>query len=139
MINIYKYYHNTKEWKELINSNLKGKERHKAINDFIKNNGDEVSIKEYFSDNERYSLNKDYSYECFGEPTNSIEKLAYGEIVNFSDLSYCNAKKRCPEDLVESRTSWDEMKEYADGLYYFIDSLKNEIARGELVFLETNE
>ena len=35
-MDIYKYYHNTKEWHEIVNSNLKGAEREDAFRKYIK-------------------------------------------------------------------------------------------------------
>lgn len=135
MIKIFKYQHDTNEWSKLINdSSLKGKEREKTIDGFIKKNGQEVSIQDYFNDFNRDSFcRKNYSYKCFGEPENCIEKLVCGELNYDEDLSYCNARNHFPEDLCESRTDWDQMKEYANGLAYFIDSLKSEIANGTIV------
>lgn len=133
MIQIYRYQHNTQEWHDLINSSLKGKERDNAINDFIKKNGTEVSIQEYLNDfNRRSFRDKGYSYKCFGEAENCIERLVYGELEYDEGLSYCNTREHCPEDLCESRTDWDDMKGYADGMASFIDSLKSEVANGTI-------
>jgi soluble cytochrome b562 len=49
------------------------------------------------------------------------------------NLSYCDISHRSPEDLVESRTDWDDMKAYADGLDAFISALKGEIVNGTIV------
>ena len=132
---IYKYYYNTKEWNDICNSKLMGKERDKAFEEYIKKHGEKVGIKEYFNDSERNSFWKDngYSYKCFGEAENCFERLAMGEIDYDEDLSYCRASSHNPEDLCESRTDWDEMKSYADGLSYFIKQLKCEIASGKIV------
>lgn len=140
MIQIFRYQYNTPEWKELINdSSIKGRERDNAINDFIKKNGTEVSIQDYFKDYDRDSFyDRDYSYECFGNPENCIERLVYGELEYDDGLFYCNARDRCPEDICELRTDWDSMKEYADGLANFIDSLKNEIATGIITVANNN-
>jgi len=130
---IYKYYHNTKEWNEILNSPLKGKERDTAFYNYIKEHGEIVSIKDYFQDFQRKNWRTDYSYKCFGKPENCIERLAFGEIDFDADLLYCDTSERSPEDLTESRTDWDEMKSYADGLERFIDNLKGEIANGTIV------
>lgn len=133
MIQIFRYQYNTQEWHDLINSSLKGKERDNAINDFIKKNGTEVSIQEYLNDfNRRSFRDKGYSYKCFGEAENCIERLVYGELEYDEGLSYCNTREHCPEDLCESRTDWDDMKGYADGMAIFIDSLKSEVANGTI-------
>jgi hypothetical protein len=135
MIKIYRYYYNTQEWRNLINDpTLKGAKRDIAINDFIVKNGTEVSIQEYFNDFNRKSFrDKGYSYKCFGEAENCIERLVYGEREYDEDLLYCDTRESSPEDLCESRTDWDSMKNYADGMARFIESLKSEIAAGTIV------
>lgn len=135
---IYKYYYNTKEWKNLVNdSSLKGKARDLAIDNHIKTKGEKVSIQDYFNDNQRNSFSwyndKGYSYKCFGEVENCIERLAKAETDYDDDLSYCDARERHPEDLCEERTNWENMKSYANGLCYFIESLKSEIAEGKII------
>ena len=103
-------------------------------------NGAEVSIKDYFNDENRDNFtSKQYSYKCFGEPENCIERLAVAEMNYDNELSYCTAKDHSPEDLCEARTDWSDMKNYADGLYYFIWSLKREIAAGTIVIQNKNE
>lgn len=134
MIKIYKYDHNDKGFQAVVNDNtLKGKKREEALDNWVKENGTEVSIKDYFNDYYRNSWRKDYAYRCFGKAENCIERLAWSEIDIDGDLSYCSTKENFPEDLIESRTDWNEMKNYADGLYYFIESLKSEIAEGKII------
>lgn len=134
MIKIYKYDYNDEGFRAVVNDNtLKGKKRTEALNDWIKTNGTEVSINDYFNDHRRYGFyNNTYSYHCEGKPENCIERLAYAELEYDNDLSYCWVREASPEDLIESRTGWDEMKNYADGLAYFIGSLKSEIANGTI-------
>jgi hypothetical protein len=133
MIKIYKYDHNDKGFRAVVNDNtLKGKKRTESLNDWIKANGTEVSINDYFNDHKRDSFYTEYSYHCDGKPDNCIERLAYAELEYDNDLSYCTVREHSPEDLIESRTSWDEMKSYANGLAYFIGSLKSEIANGTI-------
>lgn len=131
---IYKYYNNTKEWNEIVNSKLGDKERNIAFDNYIKKHGTKVSLKEYFNDHDRNRCWKGlgYFYEFFGEAENCIERLAKSEVNYDSDLEYCSVVKNFPEDLCESRTDWDEMKGYADGLESFISQLKSEIASGEI-------
>ena len=129
---IYKYAINTKDWKNIVNSNLKGKQRQTAFDNYIKATGTKVTLQNYFDDDQRDSYPKDYSYQYFGEVKNSLERLAAAEMEYDDDLSYCSAKDNHPEDLCESRTDWDDMKNYADGLYRFIEQLKSEIASGVL-------
>ena len=139
---IYKYYYNTKEWKDLVNdSSLKGKVRDLAIDNHIKTKGEKVSIQDYFNDHQRngWYNDKGYSYKCFGEVENCIERLIKAERDFDDDLSYCDAIERHPEDLCESRTDWEDMKSYADGLYYFIESLKSEIAEGKIISVKNSQ
>ena len=134
MIKIYKYNPEDKRFRDVVNDNtLKGKKREEALDNWAKENGAEVSIKDYFNDYNRNSWRKDYAYRCFGKAENCIERLAYAEIEYDGDLSYCSVRENSPEDLIESRTDWDAMKSYADGLAYFIDSLKSEIADGKII------
>lgn len=136
MMKIYRYNHNNPEYRKVVNNpTLKGEKRNEAIDEAIHILGEEISIREYFNDHKRNYLlrDDDISYAIFGKPENTIERLAYAEIEYDNDLSYCDAKMHSPEDLIEARTSWDEMESYADGLYYFIESLKSEIACGKIV------
>lgn len=129
---IYKYNHQTKKWRDIVNSSLIGKEREAAFEAYIKKFGEKVSIQDYFNDANRKNWRTDYSYKCFGNTENCFERLAKGEIDWDEDLCYCDKSEISSEDLVESRTDWDKMKSYADGLVYFINSLKREIANGKL-------
>lgn len=131
---IYKYFHDTKEWHNIVNAKYRNNEkREQAIGNFIKKYGTKVSIKEYFNDFQRKNGYTNYSYKCFGETENCLERLAKGEIDYDDDLSYCGLSERHPEDMVECRIDWNEMKSYADSLASFIDTLKNEIANGKIV------
>lgn len=136
-MDIYKYDQTTKEYKAICNSNLSGKKRDEAFDNYIKTKGQKVTLKEYFSDGERKSYDwrheKQYNYKCFGEATNCIERLAKEEMDWDEGLSYCGAKENHPEDLVESRCDWDEMQDYANGLYWFVQQLKSEFVDGTLV------
>ena len=131
---IYKYFNNTKEWNNFVNSKLSGKERNIAFDNYVKKHGTKVNIKEYFNDYDRNNRWKDlgYSYKCIGDADNCIERLVKGEIDYDDDLMYCSVVNKFPEDLCESRTDWDEMCAYADGLNNFINQLKSEIANGKL-------
>ncbi len=134
MIKIYKYSITSKEYLDVIQDrSLSGKKRDEAIDAKIKEIGKEVSVREYFSDYSRDSWRIDYRYAIFGEPENCIEKLAKSETNFDNDLSYLSTRNNCPEDLIEERTSWDEMKDFASGLANFIESLESEIATGKIV------
>ena len=135
---IYKYGNNTTEWEEIRNSELEGKEREAAFDDYIKRTGQLITAQEYFNDGER--LRGYYTkihYKCFGECKNFIDKLVYGEIEYDSQLYYITARNNHPEDLIESRTDWEEMKSYADDLADFIENLKDDIANGLIIIKES--
>ena len=135
---IYKYRNNTTEWEEIRNSELEGKEREAAFDDYIKRTGQLVTVQEYFKDNDRlHGYYTNIHYQCFGECKNFIDKLVYGEIEYDSQLYYITARNNHPEDLIESRTDWEEMKSYADDLADFIENLKDDIANGLIIIKES--
>lgn len=134
MIKIYKYNPSSTWFKDVVNdSTLKGKKRDIAIENAIKEHGEQISIVEYFKDWKRNSWGKDYCYVCYGEAEGSIERVVNAEINYDEGLSYLSAKNNNPEDLIESRTNWDEMKNYADGLYYFINSIISDVVTGKII------
>ena len=129
-IEIYKYTYDTDEWENIRRSKLEWEERENAFNEYIKQSGTKVTIKEYFQDiNREYNYNKT-SYKSFGKPTNTIEKIVFAETNHLDDLSYLSVKVNNPEDLIESRTDWEALKDYADGMYFFIRDLIREFANG---------
>ena len=134
MIEIYKYTTSSTWFKDVVNdSTLKGKERDIAIDNAIKEHGAQISIIEYFKDWNRNSCFKDYCYACYGEAANSIERIVNAEINYDAGLTYLDDKNNHPEELIESRTSWDEMKDYADGLYWFINSIISDVVTGKII------
>lgn len=134
---IYKYNPNCEEWENIRKSNLTGIERKNAFNECIKNIGVELTLQEYFAIYPRESdFTKGVCYCCIGEPTNILERLAYSEIEHDDELSYIYMSKYHPEDFIESRISYSDMINYADGLVYFIDRLKDEIGNGNLIYKE---
>lgn len=134
MIKIYKYSPSSTWFKDVVNDSvLKGEKRDIAIDNAIKEHGVQISIVEYFKDCQRNSWSKDYCYACYGEAEDSIERLVNAEINYDEGLIYLKDKNNHPEDLIESRTSWDEMKDYADDLYWFINSLISDIAIGKII------
>lgn len=134
---IYRYNPNCKEWEDVRNSKLKGAERENAFKEVVKKIGTKLTLQEYFSiPCRRSDWRKEICYQCIGKPINILEELAFSEIDYHEELSYINAKDRFPEDLIESRTDWEEMKNYADNLAYFIDRLKAEIGNGNVKFTE---
>ena len=137
MFEIYKYNPNCQEWNNIRNSKLVGIEREKAFDECAKKIGTKLTLQEYFSIYFRESdFTKDVCYRCIGKPTNLLERLAFSEMDYDSDLSYINMSDSFPEDFIESRTSYEDMINYADGLKYFIEELKDEIAKGRIVFIE---
>lgn len=134
---IYKYNPNCQEWDNIRNSNLVGIEREKAFDECAKNIGTKLTLQEYFSIYFRESdFTKGVCYRCIGKPTNLLERLAFSEMDYDSNLSYINMSQSFPEDFIESRTSYEDMIDYADGLKDFIEELKDEIAKGKIVFIE---
>ena len=134
---IYKYNPNCKEWKDIRESKLVGIKRENAFNECVKNIGVELTLQEYFATYPRESdFTKGVCYRCIGKPTNILERLAYGEIEYDDGLSYNHMSKFFPEDFIESRTSYEDMINYADGMSYFIDELKGEIGNGNLIYKE---
>lgn len=122
---IYKYNPNCEEWVNIRKSKLKGKDRDNVIHECMAKIGTELTLEEYFSLPSRNSdWRKGVCYGCVGKPDNVLEELAYAEMEYDYGLSYCHVRENNPEDLTESITDWDEMKEYADGLALFIDRLK---------------
>lgn len=134
---IYKYNPNCEEWENIRNSKLVGIKRRNAFDECVKNIGVELTLQEYFDIYPRESdFTKGVCYRCIGKPTNILERLAYSEMEYDDDLSYISMSKSFPEDFIESRTSYEDMINYADGLSYFIDRLKVEIGRGNLIYKE---
>lgn len=137
MFEIYTYNPQCQEWDNIRNSNLVGFERKKAFDECVKKIGTRLTLQEYFSIPYRESdFTKGVCYRCIGKPTNILERLAFSEMENDKDLSYINMSDFYPEDFVESRTSYEDMIDYANGLKYFIEELKDEIANGRIVFIE---
>ena len=137
MFEIYKYNPNCQEWENIRNSNLVGIEREKAFDECAKKIGTKLTLQEYFSIPFRASdFTKGVCYKCIGKPTNLLERLAFSEMDYDSNLSYINMSQSFPEDFIECRTSYEDMIDYADGLKFFIEELKDEIATGRIVFIE---
>lgn len=138
MIEIYKYNPRSIWFKDVVNDDtLKRRKRDIAIANVIKEHGAQISIVEYLKDLNRNDWGKDYCYACYGETENSIERFVNAEINGDGCLNYWNVKNDCPEDLIESRTSWDEMKGYADGLYWFISSVISDFITGKIIVSKT--
>lgn len=138
---IYLYNCNDKELKKIRDLKVKSKEREKLVQEYIVRTGTRLTPQQYFSDNgwnRRNQWRNGKAYHVVGEPQNIIERLIYSEVEYDSQLYYVNARYDHPEDLVESRTDWEEMKSYADELASFIDDVKQAIGNGTIV-LSNNE
>lgn len=132
---IYKYNPNCQEWKDVRNSKLTGKERDDAFDVCVEKIGTKLTLQEYFNIWDRSSdWQKGVCYRIVGKPSNILEELAYSEQEYVDELYYCDARKRSPEDMCESRTDWNMMRDYADGLASFIDRIKDEIGSGKLKY-----
>lgn len=57
-----------------------------------------------------------------GEPKSIVDELIKLKIGD-TNVYYPSICERSPEDLIESRIDWDELKEHADDMYYFIERL----------------
>lgn len=91
-----------KEWKTLLNE----PSNHYDAVEFFKAHGSEP---------------KGYEIVLEGEPTTIQEMLIqrlYGTAATYEHMS-----ESFPEDFNEYRTSWDDLKDYADDMRYFINSL----------------
>ena len=130
---IYTYNPNCQEWEDIRNSKLVGIERDNAFNECVKKIGKELSLQEYFSIYPRESdWTKGICYKCLGTPNNLLEQLAYSELEYDTELDYLYVRRHRPEDLIESRTSYEDMIGYADNLSFFIEKIKDEIANGTI-------
>lgn len=57
-----------------------------------------------------------------GSPESIIDELINLKIGD-SDVYYPTICRHSPEDLIESRTDWEQLKGHADDMYYFIERL----------------
>lgn len=60
-------------------------------------------------------------YRVEGERETIIDIVVYALI--YDKLAYLRTASICPEDLIESRTSWDELKDYTNNLESFAYSV----------------
>lgn len=65
-------------------------------------------------------IEDDIEYVIIGKPFTIKEKLAEIKILGFQ---YKFLKERRPENFCIERTSWEDLVEMADEMYYLIDSL----------------
>lgn len=64
-----------------------------------------------------------YWFIIDGEPNSIADELVKLKLGENDECRYPWAVEHHPEDLSESRTDWEEMKDYADEMYYFIHRL----------------
>ena len=133
-IEIYKYTYDNDEWENIRCRKLERQEKEKAFDEYIQQKGTKLTIQEYFQDFfRRDNHHNKTSYKCFGKPTNAIEQIVFAETDYFDNLSYYTMSYSFPEDMIESRTDWDNMKDYADKMCYFINDLIDDIAEGKII------
>lgn len=136
--------------REVLNNHgdLDGIKRQELVDEFIRANGEKITAQEYFNHDDRNShsywdaahqkfVDPEYSFYTFGEPKNCMERLIKEEIDGGDDdLSYIWLSEDNHEDLCESRTDWESLKGYTDGLYAFIKQVKREFEEGKLIYKE---
>ena len=124
------YNPNTNEWNKFIDSlgcDCKGIERDKAIEAYIIEIGQEISVSEFVNNSHLYtSWSSKLRYKFIGEPSNTLEKIV---AFVYSSSSYINMKSKFPEDFIESRTNWDDMVNYADEMASFIKEIMEDLAK----------
>lgn len=92
----------------------------KALTDDPNNQYDPLT---FFKENGKKPMR--YEISTIGEPTTIQEKII--ERIYSDKSKYEDMFNLCSEDLIESRTSYDELKNYADDMAHFIESLINMI------------
>ena len=126
------YNPNTKEWNKFIDSlgcDCKGIERDKAVQAYIVETGQEISVKEFVSNSHLYtSWSGKLRYKFIGEPCNPLEKIV---MFVYSGSTYINMKSKFPEDFIESRTDWDDMVNYADEMEFFIKEIMDDMVNAK--------
>jgi hypothetical protein len=132
---IYQFNPNCQEWKDITSSSLKDEAKEAAIDACVKKIGKQLTLQEYFNIPDRESNSqKGVCYRMIGKPTNILEELALSEQEQIWGLEYCNFREDFTEDICEDETEWDRMRDYANGLAYFINRLKGEIGSGKLKY-----
>lgn len=63
-----------------------------------------------------------YEWVLDGKPSTLVEELLAYKL-GLSGPSYDRIFRRFPEDLIESRTDWDVLKNYADDMKDFLNTL----------------
>lgn len=99
-----------KEWREILDASPSY-----TAEEFLKLDLD------YYAKFEPYhSLG--YCWVLDGEPASIVEELVAYQL-GLSGPSYDFAVRNHPEDLIEERTDWEQMKDYADEMHGFLDRL----------------
>lgn len=114
----------TEENKKLFHSSTKTKSG-KQKWELLLNKSQSMTAKEFWANEWNTCYNTRTPTHWFfivGEPDSIVDeliKLKLGE----SDVYYPWIRNHSPEDLIESRTDWDSLKNHADDMYYFIEHL----------------
>lgn len=139
---IYIYNINTEELNRIRDLKVKSEEREKLIEEYVIRTGSRITPQQFFREsrwNRKNQWRNGKAYHVVGKPKNIIERLVYSEVEYDSELYYVNARYDYPEDMVESRTDWEEMKTYADELVSFIEEVKEQIANGTIVVSDNKD
>lgn len=123
MITIYKIWNNVEGVNDAYdrrNRNKKTKEAWQKILD----SSESYTAEEWaeLGISMRHWTYEGYFWHVEGTPESIVEELVNWKL-GFSKIDYSSIRKNFPEDLIESRTDWDTMKQYADDLDDFIDKL----------------
>lgn len=91
------------------------------------NNAESMSAKEFW-DNEYDKWYYEYPFKSnwfivIGEPESIVDKLINLKIGETESCYYPHIVSNSPEDLIESRTSWEDLKRLADEMNDFINDL----------------
>lgn len=116
----------TEQNKVLWRNNNRSKEGEKAWADLLEN-AESMSAKEFW-DNEYDKWNYEYPFKSnwfivVGEPESIVDKLVNLKIGETESCYYPHIVLNSPEDLIESRTSWEDLKRLADEMNDFINDL----------------
>lgn len=118
MIRIYKVWNNTDKVKEIYCNRKKNKQSEWRD---VLDNSESFTAEEWIKLGVSYTP---WNYEGFfwhveGKPESLAERLACWKLGE-TGPDYTWACDNRPEDLIECRTDWDSMKNYADELNYFL-------------------
>lgn len=95
------------------------RENELTCREFVKKYGKQFS--EFFSWSNRVNPENDYEIETDGNAKDIWELMVLMMLNWENDTGFIHSYEMTPEDLVEDRTDYDEMKSYAIGLARFIE------------------